>query len=260
MKTREKATGPGLAAAPDPAEPAGDESARDGAAGTGRRRDPWRTAFFAGVVLAILGGAGWALLGSSLLVVRHVEVRGNKIVSAGQIVKAARIPAGQPLARVNTAAAAARVERLAPVLSATVSRAWPDAVVITVQERTPRLAVAAVGGYDLVDEHGVVVRWSARKPSWLPLLTAPPPALRGSPAVMAAASVVRKLPPRLRRLTASVSASAGGLVTLHLTGGSTVLWGNAGHAAQKSAELTLLLGTHAHYYDVSDPATAVTQG
>jgi hypothetical protein len=40
----------------------------------------------------------------------------------------------------------------------------------------------------------------------------------------------------------------------------TVLWGGVGRAAQKSGELILLLRTHARYYDVSDPGTAVTQG
>jgi len=39
-----------------------------------------------------------------------------------------------------------------------------------------------------------------------------------------------------------------------------VLWGGAGQSARKAAELSVLLRTHARYYDVSDPGTAVTQG
>jgi hypothetical protein len=38
-----------------------------------------------------------------------------------------------------------------------------------------------------------------------------------------------------------------------------VLWGGAGHAAQKWAELELLFKTHARAYDISDPTTAVAQ-
>jgi cell division protein FtsQ len=225
-----------------------------------RHPDPWRTAFFGVLILAIAAGAAWALLGSSLLVVRHVEVSGNRLVPASQVRSAARIRGGQPLARVNTAAAAHRVEQIAAVLSATVSRSWPDTIVIVVRERTPQLAVATAGGYNLVDEFGVTVRWAARRPAGMPLLTTPPAVLRGSPDVQAAAAVLRQLPRQLRTRVLSVSASSASAVTLHLARGVSVLWGSPGQAAQKSAELDLLLPRHARFYDVSDPSTAVTRG
>jgi cell division protein FtsQ len=218
-----------------------------------------RAAFFGVLILAILAGAAWALLGSSLLVVRHVKVTGNRLVPAGQVRSAAGIRAGQPLARVNTAAAAHRVERITAVLSATVSRSWPDTIVITVRERTPQLAVPAAGGYDLVDEYGVTVRWAARKPAGMPVLSASPAVLRGNPDVRAAALVLQQLPDALRLRIKSVSAPSATAVTLHLAGGVTVLWGGVGRVAQKWAELELLSRTHAHFYDISDPSTAVTQ-
>jgi cell division protein FtsQ len=218
-----------------------------------------RAAFFGVLILAILAGAAWALLGSSLLVVRHVKVTGNRLVPAGQVRSAAGIRAGQPLARVNTAAAAHRVERITAVLSATVSRSWPDTIVITVRERTPQLAVPAAGGYDLVDEYGVTVRWAAHKPAGMPVLSASPAVLRGNPGVRAAALVLQQLPDALRLRIKSVSAPSATAVTLHLAGGVTVLWGGVGRVAQKWAELELLSRTHAHFYDISDPSTAVTQ-
>ncbi len=225
-----------------------------------RRADPWRAAFFGVLVVAVLAGVGWALLGSSLLVVRHVEVTGNQLVPATQVRGAARIPAGQPLAKVNTAAAAHRVERIPAVLSATVTRSWPDTIVITVRERTPGVAVAAAGGYDLVDEYGITVRWAAHKPAGLPLLAAPPQPLPGSADVRSAVLVLRELPRALRGKVVSVSAASPTSVTLQLSGGTTVLWGGTDRAAQKSAEIAMLLRKHARYYDVSDPSTAVTQG
>jgi cell division protein FtsQ len=219
-----------------------------------------RAALFGVIIAAILAGAAWALLGSSLLVVRHVVVSGNRQVPAQQVRAVARIRVGEPLARVNTGAAAQRVETIAAVLSATVSRSWPNTIVITVRERTPQLAVAAAGGYDLVDEHGVTVRWAAHKPSGMPALSAPPAELRGNGGVLAAGVVLRQLPPQLRARIVSVSAPSATAVTLHLTGDVTVVWGGVGHAAQKWAELELLFKTHARGYDVSDPSTAVTQG
>jgi cell division protein FtsQ len=234
---------------------------RDGSRAASRvQAGPGRTVFFGLLALAILAGGAWALLGSSLLVVRHVEVTGNRLVTAAQVRQAARIAAGAPLATVNTVTAARRVEQLAPVLSATVRRSWPDAIVIAVRERTPVLAVAAPGGYQLIDSHGVTVRQATRKPASMPLLSSPPAVLRGSRAVNAAAVVFRQLPRGLRRRIASVSAASASSVTLHLTGGITVLWGGAGDPAQKVAELGMLLRRHARFYDISDPNTAVTAG
>lgn len=224
------------------------------------RPEPWRTAFFGVIVLAILGGAAWALLGSSLLVVRHVQVTGDRLVPAAEVRAVAAIRPGTPLATVNTGAAAHRVEQIAPVLSAQVTRSWPDTIVITVRERTPALAVAGAGRYQLIDGSGVVVRSASRKPAGLPLLTDAPALLRGCPQVRAAVEVLGQLPPRLRSRVVSVSAAEASTVTLRLAGGITVLWGGVGGATQKAAELTVLLATHARYYDVSDPSTAVTQG
>ena len=191
---------------------------------------------------------------------RHVEVTGTRLVPPAQVRSAARVSTGQPLARVNTAAAAHRVERIPAVLSATVTRSWPNTIVIAVRERTPGVAVAAAGGYDLVDEYGVTVRWAARKPAGLPLLAALPGPLRGSAEVRSAVLVLRELPRAIRRRLVSVSAASPASITLHLTGDTTVVWGGPGQAVQKSAELAMLLRKHARYYDVSDPATAVTTG
>jgi len=235
---------------------------RTGSAGQPRQRpDPWRVAFFGVLVIAILAGVAWVFLGSSLLVVRHVRVTGNRLVPTAQVLGAARIRTGQPLASLDTTAVARRIEQIGPVLSATVSRSWPDAVVITVRERTPVLAVAMTSGrYELVDRYGVVVRDARRRPPDLMLLSSPPAVLRDSGAVRAAAQVLQHVPSPVRRRMVSVSATSAGTVTLHLTSGVTVLWGGPGQSAQKAAELTVLLRKHARYYDVSDPATAVTQG
>lgn len=223
--------------------------------GAGHRHRRW---FAVALVLVILAVAGWALLGPTVLVVRHVRVTGTgALVPAAAVREAARIPAGTPLARLDTAAAARRVERLPTVLSARVSRSFPDTVVIAVRPRIPALAVPAGSGYALVDSYGVTVSTVTAVPAGIPVLTSPPPVLRGNPAVRAAALVAERLPAQLRDLVKSVSA-AGGTVTLSLTGGITVVWGGPGQAAQKAAVLTMLLSTHARYYDVSDPATAVT--
>jgi cell division protein FtsQ len=225
-----------------------------------RGRDPWRVAFFGVLVLAILAGGAWALLGSSLLVVRNEYVSGNRLVSAAQVLAAAGIRHGTPLASVNTGAAVRRIDQISQVQSATVSRSWPDTIIITVRERTPVLAVAADGWFALIDPSGVTVRWSRHRPAGMPLLDSVAGQWRGSPSVRAAAAVLRHLPARLRAELTSIAAPAPQQITLRLRGGITVLWGAASQSGTKAAEVSVLLRTGARYYNVSDPSTAVSQG
>jgi cell division protein FtsQ len=254
-----------LGAATKQERKAADQGGRPSKRGSGgsparRRLDPWRVAFFGVLVLAVIGAGAWALFGSSLLVVRHEDVTGNGTIPASRVLAAAAIRRGTPLASVNTGAAARRVERIDQVLTATVSRSWPDTIVISVRERTPVLAVAGRGEFALIDPWGVTVRWSRHRPAAMPLLAPAPGRLRGSPDVLAAATVLRGLPARLRAMVNSIAAPTPQLVTLHLRRGITVVWGDASQAKAKAGEVLTLLRTGARYYDVSDPSTAVTQG
>ena len=94
----------------------------------------------------------------------------------------------------------------------------------------------------------------------MPLLTSPPAQLRGNPGGPGRRSrCCGNLPRKLRQKILSVSAPAADAVTFSLRGGITVAWGSAAKTRVKVAELAVLMRTHAHYYDISDPATAVTQ-
>jgi cell division protein FtsQ len=197
---------------------------------SGRR---WRAALFALALAAIVAGAAWVLLGSRLLAVRSVVVTGTRLVPQSEVLARAGIVPGTALIRVNTAEVAARVETIQQVQSVQVTRSWPDRVIIAVRERTPALAVPVPGGgFDLVDPDGVIVRWAARRPPGL--------------AVYLTTAVI------------SVTAPSLDQVTLRLTHGVTVLWGGTGNARPKAEELGALMPTHASYYDVSAPGSAVT--
>jgi len=153
------------------------------------------------------------------------------------------------------------VEQITQVQSAQVSRDWPDSVTIVIRERTPALAVASGGGFALIDSSGVVLGRVPRRPAGMVLLTAADPgSLRGSPAVGAAVTVLRQLPPSIRRLVRAVAAPSPDAVTLSLRGGITVVWGGTDRSAAKAAELEILMRTNASSYNLSDPNTAVTGG
>jgi cell division protein FtsQ len=211
--------------------------------------------------MGIAGGVAWALLDSSLFAVRSVVVTGTRLVPESEVLAVAGVRSGTPLIRVSTAQVAARVLTIRQVLGVQVTKSWPDRVVIAVRERTSALAVALPsGGFDLIDADGVVVRSAATRPRGLPLYrtTAAPSSLRGNPDVGAAAAVLGELPASLRSSVSSVTAPSPDQVTLLLSSGVTILWGGADDAAAKVEELAVLRSTHAHYYDVSSPATAVT--
>jgi cell division protein FtsQ len=227
-----------------------------------RPRRIWRAAFFALALTGIIGGVTWALLGSTLLVVRSVAVTGTNLVSVAEVLTAADVQPGTPMVRVNTAQIEARVESIRQVRSVDVIKSWPDHIVIEVHERDSAVAVAVPsGGYDLVDAYGVVVRWVASRPDRFPLYvtTTPAASLRGDPEVGLAAGVLRELPATLRSTVVSLSVPDS-QVKLVLGDGDVVVWGDTGDAATKAQVLDILMRTNARYYDVSAPGTAMTEG
>jgi len=224
------------------------------------RHDPWKVAFFGAMAAALVAGVAWALLGSSFLVVRSVQTIGSALPRA-QILEAAGIRLGTPLIRVNTGAIASRVEQLTQVQAARVTRSWPSTIVIWTRQRTATFAVPERPGYLLMDSYGVVLGRAGRAPAGLVVLQSP--TVRAGqapadPAVLAAGTVVRNLPPWLRRQVSAVRAGGKSDVILILRGGASVIWGAPRRTAAKAAEVAILLRTKARSYDVSDPRVAVT--
>jgi cell division protein FtsQ len=229
-----------------------------------RRRDRWKVAFIGLAAAGLIGGVAWALLGSSFLVVRTVRTIGSQ-VPRSTVLDAAGVKLGTPLARIDTGAIARRVERITQVQSARVTLSWPNSVVIWTKRRAAVFTVRVAQGYALVDSYGVVLRKSAARPAGLiALLPAsgqaawPGLQLRREPAVLAAGAIVRDLPAWLRGRVTAVRADGPADVILILHRGVRVRWGSQGHGPAKAKEMAILLRTNASYYDVSDPATAVT--
>ena len=221
----------------------------------------WLVVWLLLAAMGIAGGGTWALLGSGLLAVRSIVVTGTRLVPESEVLAVAGIKPGTPLIRVSTAQIAGRVLSIRQVVGVQVTKSWPDRVVIAVRERTSVLAIAlSGGGFDLIDANGVVVQAAVTAAPGLPLFTTTAAAgsLVGNPDVAAAAAVLVDLPASLRPTVTSVTAYSPDQVTLRLNSGVTVVWGSADDAAAKAREHAVLMPTHAHYYDVSSPATAVT--
>jgi cell division protein FtsQ len=262
-----------MATTQPPRQPPSQGDPARGAAGTGGEAEPagrgrpagrarWKVMFVVLLIAALLGAAIWAVLGSRLLVVREVSVRGVSVLDRGQVLKAARVPVGTPMARLDTGSVRSRVAGIREVQSVSVSRSWPTTLVITVRERTPIATVEQNGLFQHVDRFGVTVLTSPRRPAHLPLLVVAAPG-PGDPATREGLEVLRGLQPRWKSKLVTIEASSAELVVLRLEGGLTVVWGAAERADEKHRLLKALLATKAgraaRTIDVSAPDVVTTR-
>ncbi len=223
-----------------------------------RRWLTWKPLVVVVVLIALLVGAIWLVFFSSYLSVQGVEVEGTDQLSASEVRRAADVPEGDPLARVDLDRIRSRVEALAPVKSADVSRAWPDQVLIAVVEREP-IAVVDVGGQLRgMDEDGVVFRDYDRAPAGLPRVETS--ADTGSEALREGALVVAALPADLAASVDHVVVETVDDISLVLKDGREVEWGSSEQSDQKAEVLAdLLEARQADHYDVSVPGLPTTR-
>ncbi len=216
-----------------------------------RRWLTWKYLLLVLVLLAAAIGTVWLVWFSSYLAVRTVEVTGADRIGDGEVLAAADVAAGEPLARLDLGTVRSRVQALADVRSAEVTRTWPDTVTITVEERTP-VAVVEIGGrLRGLDDEGVVFRDYRTAPEGLPRVETPPDTDRD--ALLEAAGVVSALPEDLSRRVDHVEVATVDQISLELRDGRTVLWGSAEESAAKAEVLTALLEQPGSTYDVSVP-------
>ncbi len=214
-----------------------------------RRRRRLRALVIVLVVLLVAGSA-WVVFFSSLLSVKSVRVVGADGVQADQVLAAAAIPLGTPLARVDTSQAQAGVLALAWVSGVEVRRGWPNEVVLAVTTRVP---VAVLAGSNLeVDAEGVTFDMAGAPPPTLPSVTAKGIGLETAMAVLAG------LPADLLAKVVSVTASTRDDVGLVLRSGADVRWGSADQGDFKAEVLTALLRHKREVYDVTAPELPTT--
>lgn len=200
------------------------------------------------VVAALVAVVLW----TPVLGVHGVDVIGARTLTAAEVVAAARVPHGTPMARLDTAAVAARVHELPKVATVDVSREWPSTVRIAITEREPIGYLAESDGTHLVDGTGLDYSTVSKPPAGLPRLelTSVAPTDQRTSAVVA---VLAALPAPLRTLVRTAGAKTPGSVTLGLTGGRTVHWGDAADSVRKAEVLAALMTRHGKVYDVSSP-------
>ena len=113
------------------------------------------------VAIALVAGIGLFLAVSGILTsdslrVERVEVRGNHFLSEGEVRELLGPAVGVNILRVDIAAITARLKASPWVADATVARALPNGLQITVHERIP-LALAEVDRLYLMDAEGDLI-------------------------------------------------------------------------------------------------------
>jgi cell division protein FtsQ len=168
----------------------------------------------------------------------------------------ARVPEGEPLARIDLDTIKARVQALAVVKSADVTRQWPDEVLIEVEERVA-IAVVDIGGQARgMDADGVVFAEYRRAPAGLPHVQTSSDTRND--ALREAAAVISALPEDLSARVDHVAVETIDRISLVMRDGRIVMWGSADESETKAAVLVELLGQKARTYDVSVPGRPTT--
>ncbi|MDF1603075.1 FtsQ-type POTRA domain-containing protein [Nocardioides sp. YIM 152315] len=224
-----------------------------------RRWLTWKPLLAVVLLLALAAGGLWLVYFSSYLSVQGVSVVGEDQLTAAEVERAAAVPTGEPLATADLDRIRTRVEALAPVRSADVTRKWPDEVLITLTERQA-VAVVSIGGkLRGLDEEGVDFRDFAQAPPDLPRIESA--ADTGTEALREGALVVAALPGDLAAKVDHVDVETVDEIALALRDGREVVWGSAAESDVKAAVLADLLAVapDAQRYDVSVPGQPTTR-
>lgn len=216
-----------------------------------RRWLTWKYVVAALVLIGLVVGSIWLFLFSSVLAVQQVDVQGTKGLKPAEVRAVAGLDQGEPLARVDLDDVRTRVQALALVRSAEVTRKWPDTVLIEVRERVA-IAIVEIGG-ELrgLDVEGVVFDEYVTPPADLPRVKTSADA--GREALQEAAAVVAALPEDLATRVDHVQVATVDQISLVLRDERVVMWGSAEESDIKAEVLAGLLTTPGSAYDVSVP-------
>lgn len=210
------------------------------------------------LLLLPLAALSWVVLGTSWLGVDRVQVSGLGRLSTAEVVGAAAVERGTPLARVDTGEVQDRIADLAPVAKVAVRRSWPGTLTVKVTERTPAAWVVGEGGVTLVDGRGVPFAEQPKPPDGVVRLQVHRPG-PDDPATRAALEVHAALPASLRERVRIVRAASPSGVVLLLADGRQVVWGRPGGTDVKAAAAEALLSKPGSVYDVSAEGVAVVK-
>ena len=233
------------------------------------RRLRLRRATTAAIVVLVVALATWALLFSPLLGLqpRRISVAGSDGSVSDKQVRDVLAPyTGDSLLRLDTGRLSTQVsDKLVRVRQAQVTRSWPRGLRVQLTMRVPVATVQGADGYQVLDNEAVVLERVPEAPSGL--VTIVPDKTDGASGsqtisakqVAAVTQVVGSLTPQTLAQVVSGSATEAGQVTLTMSNGASVVWGDTQDNELKARVLATLMTTSASIYDVSSPHRPTTR-
>ena len=233
------------------------------------RRLRLRRVTTAAIVMLVVALATWALLLSPLLGLQpqRISVAGSDGSVSDKQVRDVLAPyTGDSLLRLDTGRLSTQVsDKLVRVRQAQVTRSWPRGLRVQLTMRVPVATVQGADGYQVLDNEAVVLERVPEAPSGL--VTIVPDKTDGASGsqtisakqVAAVTQVVGSLTPQTLAQVASGSATEAGQVTLTMSNGASVVWGDTQDNELKARVLATLMTTSASIYDVSSPHRPTTR-
>ena len=233
------------------------------------RRLRLRRVTTAAIVVLVVALATWALLFSPLLGLQpqRISVAGSDGSVSDKQVRDVLAPyTGDSLLRLDTGRLSTQVsDKLVRVRQAQVTRSWPRGLRVQLTMRVPVATVQGADGYQVLDNEAVVLERVPEAPSGL--VTIVPDKTDGASGsqtisakqVAAVTQVVGSLTPQTLAQVASGSATEAGQVTLTMSNGASVVWGDTQDNELKARVLATLMTTSASIYDVASPHRPTTR-
>ena len=223
--------------------------------------------------VAVAVALGWGLLFSPLLALRTTSIRiegSDGSVSDSQVREILSPYQGRSLLRLDMAELSEQVgQDLVRVRSAQVTRDWPRGLSVNLDMRVPVAVRHTDGGVEVLDNEAVVLEVASTAPQGLVTIVADARSAQDAASggdlsaeqVSAVARVAGALDEPVLARVASGSATPTGQVTLTLTDGATVVWGQSDGEdnARKAKVLAVLLQAPAAVYDVSSKSPTTSQ-
>ena len=197
-----------------------------------------------------------------LMSVQEIDVRGTDRIPVASITEALQPVEGRPLALVTDDDVQTRLEPLSLIESFSAEKIPPRTLRIVVTERQPVVAIPHGEHLLLVDPAGVRIDQIARdaRPEGIPLAQGVGTEY-DSDEFIAMATALKSMPDEVRNRIGEVSASTPQQITVTLTDGLPVVWGDAAQNTRKAmvleAMLDALTGVSLRSVDVSSPDAPV---
>jgi cell division protein FtsQ len=198
------------------------------------------------IVVIVLASLSWRIYNSSLFEVREIRVEGNRMVKKDDILRRAGVERGMNLVKISARDVKERVQAEPWIQDVRVVKEYPDRLTLKISERKPIASIRNEGGIFVVDKDGYIWK-NNRAIGRLPeVRDLPAPKIKIGERLEVrelrnALLCLNSMDASTYSLIVSLSAPSVENLTLQLTNGVLVSYGEALETVKKNYVLGLIL-------------------